>query len=471
MAKVKTQYVCQNCGNNSPKWLGRCPQCSEWETFVEETVGGMAETGPGAGGSGRGRALEVPNTAFEQLGDGPGVTSREPRIMTGIQELDRVLGGGLMPKSFTLLGGDPGIGKSTLLLQMALGVVEANPGLKILYVSGEESSEQLRSRAYRLGISKSKAGQSQIYLTCETSLERAMGAVAELKPDILVMDSLQTFSSGYLQSVPGSVGQVREVTQRLMTLAKAEGVSVWLVGHVTKEGSIAGPKVVEHMVDTVLYFEGEGTQNFRLLRTVKNRFGSTRELGVFEMEGEGLKEVLNPSSLFLSERKSPVSGTAVTCSLEGTRPLLIEVQALVVPSGLAMPRRTAVGVDHNRVSLLAAILERHLRIKLSDRDLFFNVSGGIRLAEPGCDLAAAAAIYSSLDDKPIASDWVFLGELGLTGEVRRVTGLEGRLKEAAKLGFSRAFVPEGSNKKDLDAVRGKIEIVRIDRIVNLTQVI
>jgi DNA repair protein RadA/Sms len=368
------------------------------------------------------------------------------RYSTGISELDRVLGGGLIPDSFTLLGGDPGIGKSTLLLQMAKGVRDHNPNLRVFYVSGEESIDQIRGRALRLGVQ----GKGQIFLGAETQLERVFASVKELKPHILVMDSLQTFSTGFVQSAPGSISQVREVAARLMALAKTAGVSVWLVGHVTKEGSIAGPKTVEHMVDTVLYFEGEGGQSYRLLRTVKNRFGSSRELGVFEMDGEGLREVGNPSSLFLSERKHPVPGTAIAASLEGSRPILVELQALVSASGLAVPRRTSVGIDPSRIALLAAVLEKHMKLTLAEQDLFFNVSGGLRLNEPSCDLAAAAAIWSSAEDRPLPLGWIFIGELGLTGEVRRVPQSDIRIEEAKRLGFQQVVIPKNTPQLILD---------------------
>ena len=404
--------------------------------------------------------LDPPADAVNEPGQQP---QHLRRIGTGISELDRVLGGGLVPDSFVLIGGDPGIGKSTLLLQMAQGVRSKNPSIKILYVTGEESVDQIRGRAHRLGVE----GKDRIYLAAETQLERVFATVKELKPDILVMDSLQTFSSGFLESAPGSVSQVREVAARLMALAKTAGISVWLVGHVTKDGNIAGPKVVEHMVDTVLYFEGEGGQNYRLLRTVKNRFGSSRELGVFEMEGEGLREVTNPSSLFLSERKEAVAGTAIAVSIEGSRPLLVELQALVSRSSLAMPRRTSVGMDSARVSLLAAILERHMKVSLAQQDLFFNVAGGLRLSEPACDLAALVAIWSSANEEALPADWVFIGEVALTGEVRRVSQPEMRIDEAKKLGFKTAVVPKGIADK-CSKIPG-IRLLPIEKISDLPE--
>jgi DNA repair protein RadA/Sms len=454
MAKIKSQYGCQACGYTTSKWLGRCPACEQWNSFVEERKGpehqstrdsvmemaGVHGALRAGGIGGRDYVPLDPETDDEKAEARARSAGEQKRLHTGMAELDRVLGGGLVPDSFVLLGGDPGIGKSTLLLQMARGLQSANPGLKILYVSGEESIDQIRGRAHRLGVQ----GKGRIFLATETQLEQVFASVKELKPDVVVMDSLQTFSSGELESAPGSVSQVREVAVRLMALAKSAGIAVWLVGHVTKEGSIAGPKAVEHMVDTVLYFEAEAGATYRLLRTVKNRFGSTRELGVFEMEGEGLKEVSNPSSLFLSERKEPVAGTAVGVSLEGSRPILIELQALVAPTVLAVPRRTSVGIDGNRISLLAAILEKHMRLTLGEQDLFFNVAGGLRIDEPACDLAAAAAIWSSFEEKPLPPDWAFIGELGLTGEVRRVAQLETRLEESKKLGFKNLVVPRSS---------------------------
>jgi DNA repair protein RadA/Sms len=458
--KIKTQYSCQSCGYVSAKWLGRCPGCEAWNTLVEERTSGVAATQGASHESSltniRDEFRGFRDAAIEAAGmHGALVTamddswvpleseslSHTKRISTGIVELDRVLGGGLVPDSFVLLGGDPGIGKSTLLLQMANGLIDKQPEIKILYVSGEESIDQIRGRARRLGV----VGKSTVFLAAETQLERVFATVKELKPSVVVMDSLQTFSSGFLQSAPGSVSQVREVAARLMALAKTAGIAIWLVGHVTKEGSIAGPKAVEHMVDTVLYFEGDGGQSYRLLRTVKNRFGSTRELGVFEMDGDGLREVPNPSALFLSERKESVPGTAVAASLEGSRPILVELQALVAPSGLAVPRRTAVGLEHSRVSLLAAILERHMNLPLAQQDLFFNVAGGLRLGEPACDLAAAAAIWSSAAERAFPENWVFVGELGLTGEVRRVGQLDLRLQEAEKLGFKTVVIPESTS--------------------------
>ncbi|MGE0615132.1 MAG: DNA repair protein RadA, partial [Bacteriovoracia bacterium] len=477
-----TFYSCKSCGYSSAKWLGRCAGCGEWNTLVEERSGGAVDAKEMAGtlSAMREEFREVGRKADTRGGLGASSHGAEPwvplysegteteahaqaRIATGLGELDRVLGGGLVPGSFVLLGGDPGIGKSTLLLQMAKGI-----GAKVLYVSGEESIEQIRGRAHRLGVSKSQ----RIFLAAETQLEKAFASVKELEPDVLIMDSLQTFASAYLESAPGSVSQVREIAARLMTLAKTANISVWLVGHVTKDGSIAGPKVVEHMVDTVLYFEGDEGQNYRLIRAVKNRFGSARELGVFEMDGEGLREVTNPSSLFLSERRDPVAGTAITACLEGTRPLLVELQALVSQSILALPRRTSVGLEGNRLSLLSAILERHMKLSLADKDLFFNVAGGLRLDEPACDLAAAAAIWSSLTEKALPSGWVWIGEVGLTGEVRRVSQPELRVTEAMKLGFKAAVIPEANLERCAKiATAGGMKLLPIQHVDELRKII
>lgn len=469
--KVKTQYSCQNCGYSSSKWLGRCPGCESWNSMVEERAGEDVRStrdavlemagvhGVGAG-SGSWVLLDSANADQSESSSAP-----QKRLSTAMTELDRVLGGGLVPDSFVLLGGDPGIGKSTLLLQMARGLREKQPDLKILYVSGEESVDQIRGRAHRLGV----AGQGHVFLAAETQLERALANVKEIKPHVLIMDSLQTFATGHLESAPGSVSQVREVAARLMMLAKSAGISVWLVGHVTKEGSIAGPKVVEHMVDTVLYFESEGGQSYRLLRAVKNRFGSSRELGVFEMDGDGLREVSNPSSLFLSERKEPVSGTAVSAALEGSRPLLVELQALVTSTALAVPRRTSVGIDSARVSLIAAILEKHMKLPLAEQDLFFNVAGGLKLSEPACDLAAAASIWSSYEEKPLPSDWIFIGELGLTGEVRRVSQIETRIEEAKKLGYQTLVLPKGAMDRLSKTASSGVNLIPLTRIGELPQ--
>jgi len=435
--KTKTQYTCQSCGYSSAKWLGKCPECGSWNAFVEEKITSSKDSSISAvrenfkiSGLSQPSFIRLDDESHSQAGI-------KHRQSTGSLELDRVLGGGMVRDGFVLIGGDPGIGKSTLLLQVAQGLTQHSHISKVLYVSGEESIEQIQSRAKRLAIKNA----DKILLAAETQFEKVLGLVKELKPELLIMDSLQTFSTGFIESAPGTVSQVREVTSRLMNLAKSAGLAVWLVGHVTKDGAIAGPKIVEHLVDTVLYFEGDSGQTMRLLRTVKNRFGNTNELGVFEMTSEGLVDVANPSALFLSERKEQAMGTAIVSTLEGSRPLLVELQALTVPSPYATPRRTAVGLDSQRLAILTAVLEKHVGASLVNQDLFFNVAGGLKLTEPACDLAAMAAIYSAIRERPISSSLVFLGEVGLTGEVRKVTQIEVRIEEAKKLGFSEVILP------------------------------
>ncbi|MFZ9594717.1 MAG: DNA repair protein RadA [Bdellovibrionia bacterium] len=479
MGKIKVHYVCRSCGYSSHKWLGKCSGCGAWNSLSEETQVAPAEAGSLSAMreefiefSEREKAasplegLDFTAAPVQELGSASAEAGKpQSRCSTGLVELDRVLGGGLVRDSLILLGGDPGIGKSTLLLQMAAGLSQKNPDSKVFYASGEESVEQIRLRSSRLGVH----GRGKIFLASETQLEKIFASVKELRPDVLIVDSLQTVSTSYCPSAPGSVGQLREVTVRLMTLAKTAGICVWLVGHVTKDGAIAGPKTVEHMVDTVLYFEGESGQSYRLLRTVKNRFGSTRELGVFEMDSEGLVEVTNPSALFLSERLEAVSGTAVGSPIEGSRPLLVEFQALVTPSGLAVPRRTSVGMDGNRISLLAAILEKHLRLKLAEQDLFFNIAGGLKITEPACDLAAVAAIWSSFEERALPLGWAFVGEVGLTGEVRRVSQCDLRVEEAKRQGFQGVVLPRSLSKSVLDRIEGSaaLKIRAIDRIEEL----
>lgn len=433
--KTKTQYTCQSCGHSTLKWLGRCPECGTWNSFVEEKI---TQTKDSSISSVREQFKTdgKPRPSIVKLGEDIGEAGARHRITTGSPELDRVLGGGMVRDGFVLIGGDPGIGKSTLLLQVAQGLSDHGVN-KALYVSGEESIEQIQARARRLKIKN----DDRIFLAAETQLEKVLEIVKDLRPELLIMDSLQTFSTGFVESAPGTVSQVREVTSRLMNLAKSAGVSVWLVGHVTKDGSIAGPKIVEHLVDTVLYFEGDSGQTMRMLRTVKNRFGNTNELGVFEMTAEGLVDVANPSSLFLSERTEAAMGTAIVSTLEGSRPLLVELQALTVPSPFATPRRTSVGLDSQKLAILTAVLEKHVGATLLNQDLFFNVAGGLRLSEPACDLASMAAILSAIQETPIPSSKVFLGEVGLTGEVRKVSQIELRIDEAKKLGFKEVVLP------------------------------
>jgi DNA repair protein RadA/Sms len=412
-----------------------------------------------AGGAGRGPA----RGAIIKLGDTSHAAAGQTRnrYSTGSAELDRVLGGGMVRDGFVLIGGDPGIGKSTLLLQVAQGLTEQAALERILYVSGEESIEQIQSRAKRLKI----RNEDRIYLAAETQFEKVLQMVKELRPELLIMDSLQTFSTGFVESAPGTVSQVREVTSRLMNLAKSAGIAVWLVGHVTKEGSIAGPKIVEHLVDTVLYFEGDSGQTMRLLRTVKNRFGNTNELGVFEMTSDGLVDVANPSALFLSERKEQAMGTAIVATLEGSRPLLVELQALCVPSPFATPRRTSVGLDSQKLAILTAVLEKHVGASLVNQDLFFNVAGGLKLSEPACDLASMAAIYSAIRERPISSSLAFLGEVGLTGEVRKVNQIELRIEEAKKLGFQEVVIPASQQER-----AAKIKGIRLHPIHHVNEI-
>lgn len=416
MAKTKTFYQCQACGYTSPRWLGKCPDCGQWNSLVEEK--------PAAAGKRQvpGRAEPVP---LEEVRNETG-----QRTSTGITELDRVLGGGVVAGSVVLIGGDPGIGKSTLLLQAA-----SNLSGKVLYVSGEESPEQIKLRARRLSV---KAGP--VVLLPETALGNVLSVAAEMRPDALVIDSIQTMYAEEFDSAPGSVGQVRECATSLMFYAKRSGVPVFLIGHVTKEGAIAGPRVLEHIVDTVLYFEGDRGHPYRILRAVKNRFGPANEIGVFEMTDSGLSEIENPSELFLSERPSGVSGSVVAASIEGTRPLLVEIQALVSQTTFGVPRRTSIGLDFQRVNLLIAVLEKVAGLHLGGMDVFTNVVGGLRLAEPAVDLALVLAVASSLRDAPIAPEVFVFGEVGLSGEIRAVSQAETRLKEAAKIGFKRAII-------------------------------
>jgi DNA repair protein RadA/Sms len=426
--KTKTFYTCQNCGYQSAKWLGKCPDCNSWNTLAEEIA---LKTGPSA-------AAGFPETAPQPINEVTG--EAEKRISCGISEFDRVLGGGLVAGSIVLIGGDPGIGKSTLLLQATNHLAKAVGS--ILYVSGEESAQQIRLRGSRMGVNA-----SELFILTETSLEKIVTHVHRLKPKALVVDSIQTMFTSALESAPGSVSQVRETAGRFMMLAKGSGIPVFLVGHVTKDGSIAGPRVLEHMVDTVLYFEGDAGHPFRILRAVKNRFGSTNEIGVFEMKEGGLCEVKNPSELFLSERPLGVSGSVVVATLEGSRPLLVELQALVSTSPLGMPRRTTIGVDHNRLALLVAVLEKKVGLNLSGQDIFLNVAGGVKLNEPAADLGMVVAVASSHLDKTIDPQTLLLGEVGLAGEVRGITQPEMRVREAAKLGFSRCLLPAGNLKQ------------------------
>ncbi|HWI41963.1 MAG TPA: DNA repair protein RadA, partial [Verrucomicrobiae bacterium] len=420
MAKKASIYVCQQCAASSPKWLGRCPDCGAWNSFAEEVRQ-----------AGRGDAHAAASAPVAMTGVR---ADSEQRFPCGIAEFDRVLGGGLVSGSLVLVGGDPGIGKSTLLLQAMDRYSSVFD--RVLYVSGEESVAQTRLRAERTGISSDR-----LYILAETVLENVLLQVERLKPRVVVIDSIQTVYSSGVESAPGSVSQVRECAARIMSVAKQTGVAVFLVGHVTKEGTIAGPRVLEHLVDTVLYFEGKGAHTYRILRAVKNRFGSTNEIGVFEMRDDGLSEVTNPSELFLTERPVGASGSVVVATVEGTRPLLVEIQALVSQSSLALPRRTTIGVDHNRLALLVAVLEKKVGLTLASQDIFLNVAGGVKITEPAADLGMVVAVASSHLDKGVAADTVVFGEIGLAGEVRAVSRPEQRVREAQKLGFRRCVLP------------------------------
>lgn len=452
MAKAKIIYACQNCGFQSPKWLGKCPDCHQWNTLVEERFEHAAHARADLSlGS-----TEDPSPIAEIS------VAEEERRISGIGEFDRVLGGGLVPGSVVLIGGDPGIGKSTLLLQAFAAL--AQRGLKCLYVSGEESQRQIKMRAERLGITS-----ANLLILSETSLERILEQARKIQPLVLVIDSIQTIFSSALPSAPGSVGQVRESSGSIIVLAKKSGLSTFLIGHVTKDGSIAGPRVLEHMVDTVLYFEGERGHNFRILRAVKNRFGSTNEIGVFEMKDAGLREVSNPSELFISERPLQVPGSVVVCSLEGTRPLLVELQALVSRSFLAVPRRTTIGVDPNRVALLVAVLEKKMGLNLFNQDIFVNVAGGVHLDEPAVDLGIIAAVASSYQEKAVGPKTVLFGEVGLAGEIRAIAQAEARVKEAGKLGFQRCLLPL-ANSRQLGHVKSP-ELIGVSSLAECWQVL
>ncbi len=444
--KAKKVYECTACGARFPKWLGRCTGCEAWDTVAEA----LPEPSPPPGGAAFGAiSASGPQRLVEVEG------ADQPRRTTGMGELDRVLGGGLVPGSLVLVGGDPGIGKSTLLLQATDRL--AKLGARVLYVTGEESPRQTRMRFDRVG-----AEHPEVWLVAETSLERIEAHVSKLAPAVLVIDSVQTLYSEALTTAPGSVGQLRQVTARLMALAKRREVATFLIGHVTKEGAIAGPRVLEHMVDTVLYFEGQRGQAFRVLRAVKNRFGSTDELGVFEMRDVGLCEVGNPSALFLAQRARGASGSVVVASYEGTRPLLVEVQALVSSSQYGTPRRTSIGVDSNRVALLLAVLEKKAGLHIGASDVFVNVAGGLRLDEPAVDLAVIAALTSSHNDRPLDPHTAVFGEVGLGGEVRGVVAAQARIAEARQLGFRRIVLPAANTDRLTDTA--DIEIVGAERV-------
>lgn len=454
MAKGKTAtiFYCQNCGYESSKWMGQCPGCREWNTFVEETIN-KTELKHVGGTHRNGAERPIPSKLSEIA------ICEEDKMVTGIHELDRVLGGGIVQGSLTLVGGDPGIGKSTLLLQVCRNL--AQTGHRVLYISGEESPVQIKMRADRIG-----PFSSNMLLLCETALDTIEEVIREQKPEIVVIDSIQTMYNDTVSAAPGSVSQVRESTGVFLQLAKGLGVSIFIVGHVTKEGTVAGPRVLEHMVDTVLYFEGDRHASYRILRGVKNRFGSTNEIGVFEMREEGLVEVANPSEYMLNGRPEGASGSVVACSMEGTRPLLVEIQALVCPSNFGIPRRQTTGTDFNRVNLLMAVLEKRSGIQLSGCDAYVNITGGMKIMEPAIDLGIVLAIVSSFRNIPLSSKLMAFGEVGLSGEVRAVSMAKQRVMEAAKLGFDTCIMPSVCVKNELKGAKEEmgIHIVGVDSV-------
>lgn len=453
MAKKKIMYECMACGYESPKWLGKCPNCQGWNTMEEQVIETESATKPITNrqnsGSGAKQLHEI--TAQE-----------EERILTSFQEFDRVLGGGVVPGSLVLIGGDPGIGKSTILLQVSFQL--SHNGQKVLYVSGEESLSQIKMRASRL-----KIANSDMFLLSEVNLEEIKQQITMHEPDIIVIDSIQTMTLPEHTGAAGSVSQVREITAQLMRIAKDNQIAIFIVGHVTKEGNIAGPRMLEHMVDTVLYFEGEKYLRFRMLRAVKNRFGSTHELGVFEMAEEGLKEVINPSQLFLEERLPGATGSVVVPTLEGTRTIMAEIQSLMTPTVFGNAKRTSSGIEYQRVSLLLAVMEKHCGLLVQNQDAFFKTTGGVKLEEPAIDLAVGMSIASSYWNKPIAVEDCFVGEVGLTGEIRRVNQVKERVREAAKLGFQRIFIP-ANNMEEIEE-DSKLEIIPLKTIQQALRVV
>lgn len=449
MAKRKTKFLCQDCGYESAKWMGKCPGCGNWNTMVEEVEKSSSQR------KGAFAHSQVSNVIAKPIPITKIETINEPRIHTDLEELNRVLGGGIVHGSLVLIGGDPGIGKSTLLLQVSAQLAQKKHS--VLYVSGEESQKQTKLRADRLGVIS-----DQLLVYSETNLEEISRTIENVNVDFVVIDSIQTIYHPEVTSAPGSVSQVRECTAELMRIGKTKGIAIFIVGHVTKEGSIAGPRLLEHMVDTVLYFEGERHHTYRILRAVKNRFGSTNEMGIFEMKEFGLEEVENPSEIFLEERSQGAAGSTVVASMEGTRPVLVEIQALISPTSFGNPRRMATGIDHNRVPLLMAVLEKRVGMLLQNQDAYLKVAGGVKLDEPAIDLAIAVSIASSFRDKPTKATDCIIGEVGLTGEVRRVSRIEQRIQEAAKLGFERVIVP-ANNLSGLDVPKG-IEIIGVSTV-------
>ncbi|WP_313515401.1 DNA repair protein RadA [Sphingobacterium sp.] len=445
MAKTKSAYFCQSCGYESPKWLGQCPSCKQWNTFVEEIVEKASSRVPEWRSTSTGPGIQKRTNKAAVIHEI--VYSEEQRILTPDKEFNRVLGGGIVPGSLVLIGGEPGIGKSTLMLQLALSI----PKVKTLYISGEESEQQIKMRAERLA----QNSNANCYILTETSMQNIFKQIDQVEPNVLVIDSIQTLHTAQIESAPGSVSQVRECTAELLRFAKETNTPVFIVGHITKDGSIAGPKVLEHMVDTVLQFEGDRNHVYRILRAVKNRFGSSSELGIYEMQGSGLREVSNPSEIMLSQREEQVSGIAVAAMLEGMRPLMIEVQALVSNSAYGTPQRSSTGFDTKRLNMLLAVLEKRFGFRLSAQDVFLNIAGGLRVEDPAIDLAVIAALISSQQDIALPSNITFAAEVGLSGEIRAVNRIEQRIQEAEKLGFEQIFISK-YNTKGLDVKRYQI---------------
>ena len=443
MSKQKTVFVCRNCGNESPRWVGKCPNCAEWNQYAEEKIIENKNKGPRKIGENKNKPVLLDEIE----------TSEDVRTSTGIEEFDRVLGGGIVAGSVILIAGDPGIGKSTLMLQIA----QKDFGKKVLYVTGEESLQQLKMRSTRLGF-----GSKSMYILAETELDTISNSIDNIEPDILVIDSIQTIYHQSFDNAPGSVTQIRECTYRLMQIAKTRGISVFIIGHITKDGLIAGPKILEHIVDTVLQFEGDNNYSYRILRSMKNRFGSTNEIGIFEMSSAGLVEVKNPSEIFLSQRQLDSSGSTIVSTIEGSRPRLVEVQALVTHTSFGLPQRSSTGFDHRRLTILLAVIEKRLGLRLGQFDVITNIAGGVRITEPAVDLGIITSVISSFKDLAINSNLVVIGEVGLSGEVRTVGFLEKRLQEIRKLGFQKVIIP-ANNLKEIKGFTG-IEIIPVSTL-------
>lgn len=449
MSKIKSAYFCQSCGFQSPKWLGKCPSCAAWNSFVEEIVQKEDKPLTGVATSKSKIAKPQPITDIK--------LNEEERYIMPDSELNRVLGGGLVPGSLVLFGGDPGIGKSTLMLQVALSL----KGIKVLYVSGEESEQQIKMRAERINIKN-----EQCYILTETNTQNIFKQVEDIEPQLLIIDSIQTLHTSYIDSSPGSVSQIRECAAEMLKFAKESGTPVFLIGHITKEGTLAGPKVLEHMVDTVLHFEGDRNHIYRLLRTTKNRFGSTNELGIYEMQSGGLRQVSNPSEILITQREEPISGVAIAATMEGMRPMLIEVQALVSSAVYGTPQRSTTGFDARRLNMLLAVLEKRVGFRLGQKDVFLNITGGIRVDDPAIDMSVVTSILSSSEDLPVPQNVCFAGEIGLSGEIRPVNRIDSRISEAEKLGFEKIYISH-YNLKGLDKKSFNIEIVAVKKIEEL----